>query len=250
MSLLALASAKGSPGVTTLALALGCLWPRPVLVAELDPAGGDLAARLGLEPEPGTSTLAAAARHRLDLETLLAHCQPLTPGLGVLMAPPGAGEAGHVASILAPALVERLGAFDGIDVLVDCGRVTAESAVTELCRRADAAALVSRPDISSLTHAGSALSLLQPCAAGLVLVGTGPYPPTEVAEALEVDVLGVVASDTPGAELVGRAGSSTKAARRSLLLRSVAHLADTLSARLTAGARLGSFEFASDGLAR
>src|SRR5690242_12871160 len=45
--LIALTSAKGSPGVTTAALALALCWPRPVVLAELDPAGGDVLAGYG-----------------------------------------------------------------------------------------------------------------------------------------------------------------------------------------------------------
>ena len=63
MSMVALASAKGAPGVTTTAVALGAVWPRRVLVAECDPAGGDLAARFRLPPEPNLVALGMAARH-------------------------------------------------------------------------------------------------------------------------------------------------------------------------------------------
>ena len=42
--LIALCSAKGAPGVTTSGLALALSWPRPVVLAELDPAGGDVLA--------------------------------------------------------------------------------------------------------------------------------------------------------------------------------------------------------------
>src|SRR3954463_12043197 len=45
--LIALCSAKGAPGVTTSGLALTLAWPRPVLLAELDPAGGDVLAGYG-----------------------------------------------------------------------------------------------------------------------------------------------------------------------------------------------------------
>ena len=45
--LIALCSAKGAPGVTTSALALALSWPRPVILAELDPAGGDVLAGYG-----------------------------------------------------------------------------------------------------------------------------------------------------------------------------------------------------------
>ncbi len=57
-------SAKGSPGVTTLACALGAVWPvqRRVLVAECDPAGGDIAVRFGLPARPGMTGFVFAAR--------------------------------------------------------------------------------------------------------------------------------------------------------------------------------------------
>jgi MinD-like ATPase involved in chromosome partitioning or flagellar assembly len=61
--LLAVCSLKGSPGVTTLATALGARWPAgetPILV-EADPAGGDLMARFRLNDAPGLVTLAVAA---------------------------------------------------------------------------------------------------------------------------------------------------------------------------------------------
>lgn len=40
MAVVALASASGSPGVTTTALGMALLWPRPVLLVEADPTGG------------------------------------------------------------------------------------------------------------------------------------------------------------------------------------------------------------------
>src|ERR1700678_1611649 len=46
MALYALISPGGSPGATTSALALALTWPRPVIVAECDPGGGDILAGL------------------------------------------------------------------------------------------------------------------------------------------------------------------------------------------------------------
>jgi len=40
--LIAFVSGKGAPGTSTSALALALAWPRPVLLAECDPRGGDL----------------------------------------------------------------------------------------------------------------------------------------------------------------------------------------------------------------
>jgi Flp pilus assembly CpaE family ATPase len=63
VSVVALGAVR-SCGVTTLALALAATWPssRRVLLAELDLAGGTLAAASGWPPEPGLVSLAAAAR--------------------------------------------------------------------------------------------------------------------------------------------------------------------------------------------
>ena len=91
MALIAIAADKGSPGVTTSALALAAVWPRRVLLAETDPAGGDLvyrsrAAHGGtLDPNSGMLSLAATARRGLAAEQLWDHAQPLTGGLDVLV---------------------------------------------------------------------------------------------------------------------------------------------------------------------
>jgi hypothetical protein len=69
MAVIGLVSAKGSPGVTTAALALGLAWPRPAAVAECDPAGGDVLAGFfaGSMSELGASRsllgAASALRH-------------------------------------------------------------------------------------------------------------------------------------------------------------------------------------------
>src|SRR6266700_3629649 len=68
MALVAIAADKGAPGVTTASLALATVWPRPVLLAECDAAGGDLFYRLPaadggrLDPQRGLLSLAVAAR--------------------------------------------------------------------------------------------------------------------------------------------------------------------------------------------
>jgi MinD-like ATPase involved in chromosome partitioning or flagellar assembly len=88
--LVAFASAKGSPGVTTTAAALGSVWPADVVVADMDPAGGDLALRLRapqerpLDPERGLLSLAAAARRGLEPGEIAAHTQTTDGGLDVL----------------------------------------------------------------------------------------------------------------------------------------------------------------------
>ena len=64
MTLIAVASFSGSPGVTTAALGIAACWPAGAdpLLAEADPSGGDLQAWFGLPDTPGMVSLAAAAR--------------------------------------------------------------------------------------------------------------------------------------------------------------------------------------------
>ncbi|MFD8811197.1 hypothetical protein ACFV23_06850, partial [Streptomyces sp. NPDC059627] len=91
MALIAIAADKGSPGVTTTAVALAAVWPRRVLLAEADPAGGDLVYRSAaahggpLNPNTGMLSIAATARRGLVPDQLWDHVQPLSGGLEVLV---------------------------------------------------------------------------------------------------------------------------------------------------------------------
>src|SRR4051794_37722833 len=73
--LVTLFSAKGSPGVTSSALVLASVWPRPCVLVEADPSGGDLAYRCrGSVGEPlaaASSILALASAARVDPATPL-----------------------------------------------------------------------------------------------------------------------------------------------------------------------------------
>ena len=66
--LISIASAKGSPGASTSAHVLAAVWPRPVVLAELDPVGSDLVYRTRsregapLDSDRGVVSLAAAIR--------------------------------------------------------------------------------------------------------------------------------------------------------------------------------------------
>src|SRR5438876_11522565 len=103
MALIAIASDKGAPGVTTAALALAAVWPRPVLLAECDPAGGDLVYRfpaLGgghLDPRRRVLSLAVVARRGMQPQQVREAVQKLPGGrdvlAGVTNADQGAGPA-------------------------------------------------------------------------------------------------------------------------------------------------------------
>ena len=147
----ALVSAKNSPGVTTLASALGLLWPNPVVVGELDPMGGDLAARLPVSMEPGLLTLAAAARHGASGELLAEHTQRLTPICAVLV-----GRAGRVLSagavrLLAPDLPAAATA-GGLSGIWDLGRLEPDSPAWPAAASCHLVVLVARPTAAELAH--------------------------------------------------------------------------------------------------
>lgn len=72
MAIIALVSAKGSPGVTTSALACALAWHRRLVVAECDPAGGSiLAGYLGgqLDGPRGIGELAVGELRDGNLDT-------------------------------------------------------------------------------------------------------------------------------------------------------------------------------------
>ena len=90
MGMVAVASAKGSPGVTTAALLFAALWPRPSVMVECDPSGGDVALRMPgidgepLDPNPGLLNLVAAGRKSLYPELVSQHVEQIVGGLDVV----------------------------------------------------------------------------------------------------------------------------------------------------------------------
>ena len=237
MSVIALASAKGSPGVTTVALALAAVWSRRVLVAECDPAGGDLACWFGLPSTPGMLSLAPAARRRLSPADVWAHVQVVSGSLPVLLGlvrPDQASALGPLWQAL-PAGFAEIGA----DVLVDCGRLDVAPPTLPLLRAADVTVLVARPDAAGIAHAEPRLRMLAHAGVttSVVLVGERPYRAAEVHAALAergiaMGVLGAVAEDRAAAKRLAGAPRSERALGRSLLIRSARLLADALDSRL------------------
>lgn len=242
MAYIAFASAKGSPGVTTAVAALAATWPadRPLVLVELDPAGGDLVVRLDLATEPGLVTLAAAGRRELDAETLLAHTQPL-PALQiddgasrrVLVAPVAAEQALASLSALRGVLAGVLDAVDA-DVLVDCGRVDPSSPVAEVAANADVLVAVSRPVVAEVHHLSARLASLKPRSASLLTVGDHPYSAAEVADAVGASALGTLPADERAAVvLAGGQPDVVRQLRRSRLLRDARSVAEALAGWLS-----------------
>ncbi|UQS26050.1 hypothetical protein L1857_26175 [Amycolatopsis thermalba] len=235
--LVALMSLKGSPGVTTTAVALAAQWPDTTpqrrLVAEVDPSGGDLAMRFGLPPTPGLVSLAAAARRRRALGLVWEHTQALPGGARVLLAPPGAAHARAALTTLATApgepLIEATAREPGVVVLADCGRLDPGSPAEALARRADALVLLTGTHADALAHAAARLSELAHWTArpGLLLTGHG-YPTSDVERELGVPAIGRIPHDPAAAAAL--AGHQPSARRRGGgLARAAAALARTLT---------------------
>ena len=238
MSAVALASVKASPGVTTTAVALGASWPagRQVTVVEADPAGGDLAARYGLAAEPSLLTVAAAARNQPTLDVAARHLQHLPGGLAVLVAPASAEHTQAALGMLGPTSAVLCGV--GGDVLVDAGRLDPRSAALGLVGSCELLVVCARPVLAELHHLAARIEALRQAATqlGVVLVGAGGYRAAEVAEALEVEVLGALPDDPGGAALLAGQAATSRALGRLALLRSAHSLAEAICAQLTPGA--------------
>ena len=253
MGLISLVSAKGAPGVTTASLALAALWPRPVLLADCDPAGGDVALRMpGLDGAPldrerGLLSLAAVSRRGLTGEQVREQVQTVLGGLDVLAgvrSPEQAVAAAHLWSSLGPAL----DAMPDVDVVADCGRVADDLEALPtlpLLRSSRLVVLVGRPEAAAVVHLrerAEALSLALRSAAvdgvplGLLVVA--PWPDKRDVEGVRrvvvrdggpVTYLGHLALDEKGAAAF--AGNPRGRIERSLLVRS----ARSVAARLARG---------------
>lgn len=236
MSVIVFGSAKASPGVTTALSALAAGWPsnRDVLIVEADPDGGVLAARCGLAAEPGLSTFAVTGRRRPQAQELARHVQPMSAaGVRALVAPPAAEQARRALDLAAGSLADLLPRLSNTDVFIDAGRLRPGSEDSPLVEGADAVVVVTRPRLDELQQVPARLRALRPIVprVGLLLVGERPYPPAEVAAALDVEVIAVLAADAHAADaLVGQ--DSRALLRRSALMRSVRTAVDALQAWL------------------
>lgn len=155
MMLVAICSAKGAPGVSSTALTLAASWPRPVILLEADPAGGDLAYRCRAASggpvfaTPNLVTLAAAVRGGVPSRRVLAeHAQVL--GCGVHL----------VQGVTAPAQVRGLGRLwtalaeastaSDVDVIADLGRLDRAGGPLPLAEAADCVLPVAATSLESV----------------------------------------------------------------------------------------------------
>lgn len=236
MALICVGSVRAAPGATTLGVLLGAAWPsaRPAVVVEADPDGGVVAARFGIGRDPGLASLAVALRSGPAAAEVVWDCAQRLPG-GLAVVP--AHESAEVVAVslrdFAARLASWCSAVEAVDLIVDCGRLRPGSPAEPLIEVADAVLVVARPRTDELYAAVPRVCALAGSGrvAGLVLVGERPYGREEVAVQLAVPVVGVVAEDRRGADVLW-GGGSDRALRTSPLARTARVLAEEVAAAL------------------
>jgi MinD-like ATPase involved in chromosome partitioning or flagellar assembly len=224
MALIAIASDKGAPGVTTAALALAAVWPRPVLLAECDPAGGDLVYRfpaLGgghLDPRRGVLSLAVVARRGMQPQQVWEHVQKLHGGLDVLAGVTNA-EQGAGLSLLWGPIGKALASMPQADVIADCGRLGADGPLYDLLAEATTVVLVTKVHVADVIRLRDRATAFAAAAqsrgrrnfgVGVVVVADHKKFRASLGEVQHVlgqanapaTVLGGIAHDTKGADLL------------------------------------------------
>ena len=249
MGLYVLAAAKGSPGVTTSSVVLAGLWPGEPILADLDPAGGDIALRYRddsgapLDPDRGLLSLGAAVRRGTGEVQLSDHVQRISGGLEVLT---GVSSPDQVQG-LGPTwqhLARSLRSVPGRDVIADCGRLAPGAATIPVLQSADAVLMLARPSLEGLSHLRELIrgltEILQlggydavPVGVALIASYRDARTAGEVQSILDqaglrASVLGVLAEDDKAAAAIRRGDG--RGIRQSLLTRSAAEVGDRLRA--------------------
>ena len=234
MTVIAFASVKGAPGVTTLACLVGAAWPpdRAVMVVECDASGGDVAARFRLASRIGWPSLVAAARRAREDVPVESHLQQIPGGLDVLV---GASQlpSAEVMAEVAPCLLRgESPSGTARDALVDLGRVSRrDRGAEEWLDLADSVVLCSRGDGASLVQVRDrVLADLSPWShrIGLAVVGHQDYTRVEIERFTTVPVLVEIPFDPrSAAPVVGRRGGTRRLSRSVFLARTAPIGVDT-----------------------
>ncbi|QLQ10083.1 MAG: hypothetical protein HZY75_06430 [Nocardioidaceae bacterium] len=214
MAVIALTSAAGSPGVTTTALGLSLLWPRPVLLVEADPTGGSgLLAGYFRGTREYVAGLIDLALTTSNVHDVLAEVSQRIDGTEVSFV---AGTRSHAQASALRDLWQPLAVelaeleSTGQDVIVDAGRLGLVGSPEPLLANADLTLLLTRTSLPALSavrswaesaHRGT-FGWQQ---AGIVVVGERqPYGAREVSGVLNMPVTASLADDPESAAVFHR----------------------------------------------
>lgn len=180
--LISLASVKGSPGVTSTALALAAVWPRPVVLLEADPSGGDLAYRCTaahggpVTANRGLLKLAAAVRGGVPGSGVVVdEAQLLACGVDLVQGVTRSGQARAFSGLWPTIAAACVGAE--VDVIADLGRLDRASAVMPVAEHSTHLLTVATPTLESVMHLREDVPDLM---ATLARAGTIPIAPVLV----------------------------------------------------------------------
>ncbi|NJP34193.1 ParA family protein [Micromonospora thermarum] len=225
MAIIALVAAKGSPGVTTSALACALTWHRRLVLAECDPAGGSvLAGYLGgaLDGPRGIGELAVGELRDGNLETAFwSQLVDLDAPKRERLLLPGVVDPAQAGSVV-PLWQRFADFFTGLergdppyDVLVDCGRLHVAGPPWPILRAASVVLVVTGarlPDLSATRALVQAIERdftehrVPPGTLRLLLVGGG-HGRSEVSKALRLPVIARLPHDPRTAEVLALGGT-------------------------------------------
>lgn len=247
MSIFALTSISGSPGVTTTAIAWATLSKRPTLLVEADPTGGSpIVAGVWAGQQPHTtSVLELANRERTwFVEYLHERTLPLPGTTDRLLLPgiPAPEHARPVSTVWRPlaAALRTISSEGGVDVIIDAGRAGAENAPWTLMESADVLLVLTDTTLPALNSAAIGTASMRerleqtgtPDRLGLVPVtgrGKGPdirpYGTREIAPVVDpTRVIASVSRDEARAAVYSSALTPGRGHSTSGYCRSIVHL--------------------------
>lgn len=188
------------------------------VLIELDPSGGSIECVTGLSGEPGLVRVANGLRRAVGAEVLAGNLGEAPVGVRSLLAPSAPGLAASTIGALGARFSSALADLDA-DIVIDAGRWAPWQPSADRIRGSDVVGVVCVPSIAGIEAArwtASAVLEGMSCAATLVVVGDRPYRVGEIAESVEVPVVGPIPWDPRGVRSLWASGTSRGWSRSSL----------------------------------
>ncbi|WP_147268376.1 P-loop NTPase family protein [Spongiactinospora rosea] len=219
-------------------LALTLAWPRRILFAECDPAGGQVLSGylVGQPRGRGLAEWAVQLRRGVDPQQALRTQILLLSDVESRAVLAGLAEPAQLSSVepLWPSVAQT---FAGIsdDVIVDLGRVGGSDTALPILNRADQVLMVTRPNLPELAAAAPRLKKIKELRGPLpgpriLLTGRGPYSRKEVARTLDTEVAAHLPYDPRVAAVLSHGTGNPRNIGRSLLIRAARSVAGGLLA--------------------